>query len=93
MSKWSGSALLVLLLALPAAAQTSPPLTKIVFGTDWMAEAEHGGYYQAVAMGFYKKHGLDVTIKMGGPRPTRHRPSPQGSSTSRCPPAASARST
>ncbi len=55
--------LLGLTAALPAAAQT-----KIVFGTDWMAEAEHGGFYQALAMGFYKKHGLDVTIKMGGPQ-------------------------
>ena len=53
----------VLAIALPAAAQT-----KLTFGTDWMAEAEHGGFYQAVAMGFYKKHGLDVTIKMGGPQ-------------------------
>jgi len=51
------------LLATPAAAQT-----KFTFGTDWLAEAEHGGFYQAVAMGFYKKHGLDVTIKMGGPQ-------------------------
>ncbi len=42
--------------------------TPVVFGTDWMAEAEHGGFYQAVALGFYKKHGLDVTIKMGGPQ-------------------------
>jgi NitT/TauT family transport system substrate-binding protein len=68
LSTWLGSALLTLLLALPAAAQTTAPLTKIVFGTDWMAEAEHGGFYQAIAMGFYKKHGLDVTIKMGGPQ-------------------------
>ena len=51
------------LLALPAAAQT-----KIVFGTDWLAEAEHGGFYQALALGFYQKHGLDVTIRMGGPQ-------------------------
>ena len=53
---------LLLLAAGPAMAQT-----KITFGTDWLAEAEHGGFYQAVAMGFYKKHGLDVTIRMGGP--------------------------
>ena len=57
------SAALLVCAALPAAAQT-----KITFGTDWMAEAEHGGFYQAVAMGFYKKHGLDVTIRMGGPQ-------------------------
>src|SRR5271163_3353592 len=37
------------------------------FGTDWLAEAEYGGYYQAVAAGIYKKHGLEVTIHQGGP--------------------------
>ena len=41
---------------------------KIVFVTSWFAEAEHGGFYQAVAEGTYQKYGLDVTIKMGGPQ-------------------------
>ena len=41
---------------------------KVTFLTSWYAQAEHGGYYQAVANGIYKKHGLDVTIKMGGPQ-------------------------
>ena len=41
---------------------------RIVFATDWLAQAEHGGFYQAVAEGIYRKHGLDVTIKMGGPQ-------------------------
>ena len=36
--------------------------------TNWYAQAEHGGFYQAVATGLYKKDGLDVTIKMGGPQ-------------------------
>ncbi|RKP50216.1 ABC transporter substrate-binding protein [Pararobbsia silviterrae] len=36
--------------------------------TNWYAQAEHGGFYQAVATGIYKKYGLDVTIKMGGPQ-------------------------
>ena len=40
---------------------------KVNFGTDWVAEAEYGGYYQALASGIYKKHGLDVTIRPGGP--------------------------
>jgi NitT/TauT family transport system substrate-binding protein len=40
---------------------------KIVFATDWKAEAEHGGYYEAVAEGLYRKRGLDVTIHEGGP--------------------------
>ena len=52
-----------------AALAAGPALAdeKIVFATDWKAEAEHGGFYQAVAAGLYKKHGLDVTIHEGGP--------------------------
>jgi len=41
---------------------------KVVFVTNWYAQAEHGGFYQALAEGIYAKHGLDVTIKMGGPQ-------------------------
>lgn len=41
---------------------------KFVYMTNWYAQAEHGGFYQAVATGLYKRHGLDVSIKMGGPR-------------------------
>ena len=40
----------------------------ITFGTDWKAEAEHGGYYQAVATGVYRQHGLEVTLRQGGPQ-------------------------
>jgi NitT/TauT family transport system substrate-binding protein len=40
---------------------------KVSFGTNWVAEAEHGGFYQAVADGTYKRYGLDVTIVSGGP--------------------------
>ncbi|MEO5805485.1 MAG: ABC transporter substrate-binding protein [Devosia sp.] len=40
----------------------------VSFGTNWLAQAEHGGYYQAVADGTYKKYGLDVTIRQGGPQ-------------------------
>src|SRR6202790_5259573 len=49
----------------PAAAQTT--LDKVSFGTNWVAEAEHGGFFQAVADGTYNKYGLDVTIVPGGP--------------------------
>ena len=48
----------------PAQAQK---LDKVRFGTNWVAEAEHGGFYQALADGTYKKYGLDVTIVPGGP--------------------------
>jgi len=41
---------------------------KVVVITNWFAQAEHGGIYQALASGLYKKHGLDVTVKMGGPQ-------------------------
>ena len=41
---------------------------RITFGLDWKAEAEYGGFYQAVATGIYLKHGLDVTIQQGGPQ-------------------------
>jgi len=40
----------------------------VTFGTNWLAEAEHGGYYQAVVDGTYAKYGLDVTILPGGPQ-------------------------
>src|SRR5689334_7508300 len=38
------------------------------FGTDWKAEAEHGGFYQAIATGIYKKYGIDVHLRPGGPQ-------------------------
>jgi NitT/TauT family transport system substrate-binding protein len=43
-------------------------LQSVRFGTNWYAQAEHGGFYQAVATGIYQDHGLDVTIQMGGPQ-------------------------
>ncbi len=57
----------ILMVALLAVAAPALAQTKVSFGTDWLAEAEHGGFYQAVALGFYRKHGLEVTIRMGGP--------------------------
>ena len=42
--------------------------TRSRFGTNWVAEAEHGGFYQAVADGTYRNYGLDVTIVPGGPQ-------------------------
>jgi NitT/TauT family transport system substrate-binding protein len=47
--------------------QFGQPLDKVRFGTNWVAEAEHGGFYQGLADGTYKKYGLDVTIVPGGP--------------------------
>lgn len=51
----------------PAHAQTPGELDKVSFGTNWVAQAEHGGFYQAVADGTYARYGLDVRIVPGGP--------------------------
>jgi NitT/TauT family transport system substrate-binding protein len=48
-------------------ASAAPGATEIRFATDWHAQAEHGGFYEALAEGEYKKRGLDVTIVQGGP--------------------------
>ncbi|HEV2676934.1 MAG TPA: ABC transporter substrate-binding protein [Aliidongia sp.] len=53
-----------LVAALPGTARADD---KVVIGTDWRAEAEHGGIYQALARGIYKKYRLDVEIRQGGP--------------------------
>jgi NitT/TauT family transport system substrate-binding protein len=41
---------------------------RIVFGTNWRAQGEHGGFYHAVATGIYRGRSLDVTIRQGGPQ-------------------------
>ncbi|MFZ2986830.1 ABC transporter substrate-binding protein [Ideonella sp.] len=58
---WLWAALL--LLGGPALAQD-----KVVFATNWKAQAAHGGFYQALADGTYKQYGLDVEIRPGGPQ-------------------------
>jgi len=60
---------LVVMAALAAAgiAQAQQPV-KLTFQSNWRAQAEHGGYYQAVATGIYAKNGLDVTVRPGGPQ-------------------------
>jgi len=58
-------------LALAAATTVAAPAwaqEKFTYMSNWYAQAEHGGFYQALASGLYKKEGLDVTIKMGGPQ-------------------------
>jgi len=54
-------------LTLAALAQPASAATTIRFVTDWKAQAEHGGFYQALAEGLYAKRGLDVKIIQGGP--------------------------
>lgn len=68
-TRFLAAALALLSLGLLAAhaAPAAKPLLKVTFVTDWKAQAEHGGFYQALATGLYAKAGLDVTIKQGGP--------------------------
>jgi NitT/TauT family transport system substrate-binding protein len=65
MAKHVAPAALALALAWAAPAEA---LDQVTFGTDWKAEAEHGGYYQAIATGLYEKHGIKVTLRQGGPQ-------------------------
>ena len=54
--------------ATPTQANAAPPaLRKVIFQSDWFPQAEHGGFYQALARGFYRDAGLDVEIRPGGP--------------------------
>ncbi|MBM3534747.1 MAG: ABC transporter substrate-binding protein [Alphaproteobacteria bacterium] len=57
------AAFAMLVVSSPAFAQD-----KVTKATNWKAQAEHGGYYQAVAAGIYAKYGLEVTIRQGGPQ-------------------------
>ncbi len=60
--------LLAIIAAAASALAQAQQTDRLVFATDWLAQAEHGGYYQALAEGTYRRHGLDVTIRMGGPQ-------------------------
>src|SRR5216683_4698189 len=60
----AAASLLGAALAVPRAASAE----SVNFGTDWKAEAEHGGFYQAIATGIYKRYGLEVNLRPGGPQ-------------------------
>lgn len=53
---------------LPGRTASAQMLDKISYQTSWRAQAEHGGFYQAVATGIYKKYGIDCDLRMGGPQ-------------------------
>src|SRR3954449_9043747 len=63
-----GGPMLRLVLTLLLWAGSAFAADKVSFGLDWKAEAEYGGYFQAVATGIYAKHGLEVSIRQGGPQ-------------------------
>jgi len=64
----SHAALAAAVLALGTLGASAQTLEKVRYGTNWFAQAEHGGYYQAVADGTYAACGLDVEIVQGGPQ-------------------------
>jgi NitT/TauT family transport system substrate-binding protein len=53
---------------LPGWTASAQILDKVSYQTSWRAQAEHGGFYQAVATGIYKKYGIDCDLRMGGPQ-------------------------
>jgi NitT/TauT family transport system substrate-binding protein len=53
---------------LAGSAALGQTLDKLSFATNWVAEAEHGGFYQALADGTYRRYGIDLTIVPGGPQ-------------------------
>jgi NitT/TauT family transport system substrate-binding protein len=57
-----------LLVPVPGARVHAQTLDKVSYQTNWRAQAEHGGFYLAVANGIYKKYGIDADIRMGGPQ-------------------------
>ncbi|MBN9443893.1 MAG: ABC transporter substrate-binding protein [Bosea sp.] len=56
------------LVPVPGARVSAQSLEKLSFQTNWRAQAEHGGFYLALANGIYKKYGIDVEIRPGGPQ-------------------------
>ncbi len=58
----------VLWAAASVATAPAAEMQRVRFGTDWKAEAEHGGYYEAIAAGIYRRYGLAVELRQGGPQ-------------------------
>jgi NitT/TauT family transport system substrate-binding protein len=63
-----GSTAAVSLVSVPGTRVNAQTLDKVSYQTNWRAEAEHGGFYLAVANGIYKKYGIDCDLRMGGPQ-------------------------
>jgi NitT/TauT family transport system substrate-binding protein len=63
-----GGTAAVSLVSVPGARVNAQTLDKVSYQTNWRAEAEHGGFYLAVANGIYKKYGIDCDLRMGGPQ-------------------------
>ncbi len=64
----AGAAAGSVLVKLPGQTASAQVLDKVSYQTSWRAQAEHGGFYQAVAAGLYKKYGIECDLRMGGPQ-------------------------
>src|SRR5258706_8521335 len=64
----AGAAAGSVLVTLPGKTASAQMLDKVSYQTSWRAQAEHGGFYQAIAAGIYKKYGIDCDLRMGGPQ-------------------------
>ena len=63
-----GGGLAGLLLAAAPGRPRAQALDRVSYQTNWRAQAEHGGFYQAVASGIYRRHGIECDLRMGGPQ-------------------------
>ena len=68
LSRINAAAALVAIVAVFLGILPAGAADKVTFGTDWKAQAEHGGFYQAIATGIYARHGLEVALRQGGPQ-------------------------
>jgi NitT/TauT family transport system substrate-binding protein len=64
----AGAAAASVLVKLPGRSASAQVLDKVSYLTSWRAQAEHGGFYQAVAAGIYKKYGIECDLRQGGPQ-------------------------
>ncbi len=64
----AGAAAGSVLVELPGRTASAQVLDKVSYLTSWRAQAEHGGFYQAVAAGIYKKYGIECDLRQGGPQ-------------------------
>ena len=67
MTFWRPLGLLALAIVFANGDARAQKLDRVTFATNWVAQGEHGGFYQALADGIYRRNGLDVTIMPGGP--------------------------
>jgi len=64
----AGGAAFLLTAVAGARVPVAQTLDRVSFQTNWLAQAEQGGYYQAVAAGIYRRHGIECDLRMGGPQ-------------------------